>query len=100
VASRLSDTTTLAASAAASGILTLQTWQSNAGVFATSVVAVLATTNIAFIADALRRNRTRLTVTCPVDGCGTQIEMTGATPTQQARLIALATDHSRHGGAL
>ncbi|MFI0929706.1 hypothetical protein ACH4TP_38145 [Streptomyces sp. NPDC021012] len=49
---------------------------------------------------AQRRNVPRATVTCPVDGCGARIDMTGAAPTERSRLTALATDHSRHGGAL
>lgn len=98
MATRTSHTLTLASSAVACAILTLQVWQDGAGTFATGVTALLATTNIAFIANDLRRGQHRISIGCPIETCTVRIDLTGVTQTEQDRLVALATDHTRHGG--
>ena len=98
MASRTSNTLTLVSSAAACGILTLQVWQDGATAFTTGVVALLAATNIAFIADSIRRGQHRISIGCPTETCSVRIVLTGAAQAEQDRLITLATDHSRHGG--
>lgn len=98
VASRTSNTLTLASSAAACGILTLQVWQTGANAFTVGVVALLATTNIAFIATGFRSGQHRISIGCPEATCSVRIDLTGVAQAEQDRLIALATDHSRHGG--
>ncbi|MFJ9810691.1 hypothetical protein ACIRTB_20930 [Streptomyces sp. NPDC101158] len=99
MAQRMSDQLTVISAACAGTLLTYQVWQSDAALFATATVALLAATNVAWTVDALRRNRTKDVVTCPTPGCGVSVAMTGATPGERARMTAYGVDHSRHGGA-
>ncbi|MFE7547064.1 hypothetical protein [Streptomyces gardneri] len=91
-----SDLIVLTASAAAGAVITFQVGFSGAGLYATGIVGLFAAINTAWTLDRIRRNGS-LTVACATPGCNTHIVMTGATTIEQTRLIALATDHSRHG---
>uniref|UniRef100_UPI003F493D3C hypothetical protein n=1 Tax=Streptomyces sp. CA-141956 TaxID=3240051 RepID=UPI003F493D3C len=100
MASRISENTAVVMAAAAGTSITTQVWMSGASLSNIVIVAFLAATSTALVGDIIRRNRAQHTVTCPQAGCSVQISMSGVTPDEQSRLIALAVDHSRHGGDL
>jgi hypothetical protein len=95
----MSDQITLLASTAALTVITTQAWASGATTYTTGVIGALGVTNLLFIADNLRRNRIKHNVTCPTSGCGVRMTFSNVTPAEHDRLVALAVDHSRHGGA-
>ncbi|WP_329126082.1 hypothetical protein [Streptomyces sp. NBC_01353] len=100
MASHTSDQITLISAAVAGALITQQVWVADASLFTTATVALFAATNVAWTINALRRNRTKTTVSCPQLGCRAQAVFSGEVKAdEQVRLITAAVDHSRHGGA-